>query len=176
MDSDFMLIKKIERCDEKAAEVFVRKYYPRILKYCMIHVRDYGHSEDITQETFMKFFHSLDKYNHYGKAINYLYVIAANACRDYYKKNKSLYCDDVDIDTLKETTSYSAEYIETKMDIESALDKLPEELKEVAILFFFQEVKQKEIAKILNINLSLVKYRIGKAKKILSKYLSEDKL
>ena len=40
----------------------------------------------------------------------------------------------------------------------------PEELKEITILFFFQELKQKEIADLLGIKLSLVKYRVKKAK------------
>ena len=64
---------------------------------------------------------------------------------------------------------------EVRMDIEQAVDHLPEELKEITILFFFQELKQKDIAKLLNINLSLVKYRIGRAKKLLSEYLEVRK-
>lgn len=61
--------------------------------------------------------------------------------------------------------------VEIRLDIERAVDHLPEELREVTILYFFQDLKQKEIAKLLNIKLSLVKYRIGQAKKILSKAL-----
>lgn len=57
------------------------------------------------------------------------------------------------------------------MDVERAVDRLPEDLKEVTILFFFQGLKQREIAELLNINLPLVKYRIREAKKKLSEYL-----
>ena len=64
---------------------------------------------------------------------------------------------------------------EVRMDIERAVDRLPEELKETAILFFFQELKQKDIAKLLDMNISLVKYRIGRAKKLLSEYLEVRK-
>ena len=60
---------------------------------------------------------------------------------------------------------------EVRMDIERAVDRLPEELKETAILFFFQELKQKDIAELLDIKLSLVKYRVSRAKKLLSEYL-----
>ena len=38
-------------------------------------------------------------------------------------------------------------------------------------MFFFQELKQKDIAELLDIKLSLVKYRISRAKKLLSEYL-----
>ena len=54
-----------------------------------------------------------------------------------------------------------------------ALDKLPEEIREVVILFFFQEISQKEIARMMGIKLSLVKYRVSRAKKLLAKYLGE---
>ena len=49
--------------------------------------------------------------------------------------------------------------------------KLPEEIRETAVLYFFQELKQREIAELLHIKLSLVKYRIGRAKELLMKEL-----
>ncbi|MDE6896114.1 MAG: hypothetical protein K2P43_08035 [Lachnospiraceae bacterium] len=48
------------------------------------------------------------------------------------------------------------------MDLRAALRTLSPEFREVAILFFLQERKQKEIARILGIGLPLVKYRIRK--------------
>ena len=66
--------------------------------------------------------------------------------------------------------------IEIRIDIERALEQLPEEIKEIVILFFFQGLKQKEIADLLNIKLSLVKYRVSKAKELLAKQLEVEKL
>ena len=51
--------------------------------------------------------------------------------------------------------------------------EFPEEIREVVILFFFQEISQKEIARMMGIKLSLVKYRVSRAKKLLAKYLGE---
>ena len=65
--------------------------------------------------------------------------------------------------------------IEIRLDVERALDLLPEEIKETAILFFFQGLKQKEISDLLHIKLSLVKYRVSKAKELLSKQLEEGR-
>ena len=48
---------------------------------------------------------------------------------------------------------------------------MPEEIRETAVLYFFQELKQREIAELLHIKLSLVKYRIGRAKELLMKEL-----
>ena len=66
--------------------------------------------------------------------------------------------------------------LDLRLDVHMALDKLPPELKDVTILFFFQEVKQKEIARILNIGLPLVKYRIKRSKELLAAYLGKEEL
>lgn len=62
-----------------------------------------------------------------------------------------------------------------RLDMEQALHSLPEELREVVILYYFQELKQKEIAKILGIGLPLVKYRLKRAKEMLTAYFIEEK-
>ena len=56
LDEDFLLVQKMRMGDEEAFERFVRKYYAEILKYCRIHIKDYGYAEDMTQETFTRFF------------------------------------------------------------------------------------------------------------------------
>ncbi len=56
--------------------------------------------------------------------------------------------------------------------IEEALGKLAEELREVVILHYFQELSLRETAAVLQVGLPLVKYRIGKAKEKLKEVLS----
>lgn len=70
MDADFLLIQKIKKGNEQSMDQFVLKYYPKIYQYCLLHVRDHGYAEDLTQETFLKFFQAFERYKHYGKALN----------------------------------------------------------------------------------------------------------
>ena len=79
-------------------------------------------------------------------------------------------------DHLPDIEDENPKKIDIGSDIERALEQLPEEIKEIVILFFFQELKQKEIADLLNIKLSLVKYRVSKAKELLAKQLEVEKL
>ena len=67
------------------------------------------------------------------------------------------------------------EELGVRLTIEQAVRKLPEEIRETAVLYFFQELKQREIAELLHIKLSLVKYRIGRAKELLMKELEVKK-
>ena len=169
MDADFLLLHRMWHGDDQAIEDFVRKYYPMILRYCQLHIQDLGYAEDLTQETFARFFRTLSQYQHYGKAANYLYVIAGNLCRDYHKKSEAVPMDD-----LQEQPVSPMEALELHLDVHRALEQLPSELREVTILYFFQELKQKEIAKILGIGLPLVKYRIRRAKELLEQLIGKE--
>ena len=168
MDRDFLLVQKIRMGDEKAIEIFVEKYYPRILSYCQVHIGDHGYAEDMTQETFERFFRSLKQYRHYGKAANYLYVIAANTCHDYHRKHK-----EIATETMPEQADTRADNAEERLDVQMAFKRLPEEVREVAVLYFLQEQKQKDIAVMLGIGLPLVKYRIRRARELLAGYLGD---
>ena len=170
-DEDFLLVQKMRMGDEKAFESFVTKYYPAILKYCQIHIKDYGYAQDMTQETFTRFFRTFKQYRHYGKAVNYLYAIAANTCKDYYRKKKEL-----PMEEIPEILDENVDGMDENAAVSEALDSLSEELKEVAVLFFIQERRQKDIAAILGISISLVKYRIRRARELLAEFFGKENL
>lgn len=90
MDADFLLIKRMKQGDEDAFDVFIRRYYGDILRYCAYRCADTGCAEDLTQDTFVRFFEKLSDYRHMGKAKNYLYTIAGNLCRNEYKRQAGI--------------------------------------------------------------------------------------
>lgn len=140
----------------------------------MLHIYDPYEAEDLTQEVFTRFFSNLYRYKEYGKVKNYLYTIAGNTVKNYYKKKK-----DIPSEELLKSEDCSKNHVEelgVRLTIEQAVRKLPEEIRETAVLYFFQELKQREIAELLHIKLSLVKYRIGRAKELLMKELEVKKM
>lgn len=54
--------------DDNALDLFVRKYYQEILSYCHYHCSDKTYAEDLTQETFIRFFTKLPDYLHFTAA------------------------------------------------------------------------------------------------------------
>lgn len=169
MDPDFLLLRRMRQGDEGAVETFVRKYYPAVLGYCRCHLDRPQEAEDLTQETFARFFAALDRYRHRGKAANYLYVIAGNLCKDYYRKVFPL-----PLDGQPEPADHPLDTLEDRLDLEAAFRALPEDLREAAVLYFLQECRQREIAKILDIGLPLVKYRIRRARELLAHHLRKE--
>ena len=173
MNADFFLIQKIKKGDETAIDELVHKYYHSILQYCRYHTFDQDMAEDLTQETFIKFFRNVSDYRHMGKVINYLYVIARNLCIDYGRKQHEILIDDIGILENKKENS-GLNNIEIKIDMEQALRKLPDEMREVITLYYFQGFSMVEIAKILDIGVSLTKYRIKRAKEQLKEILRKE--
>ena len=78
------------------------------------------------------------------------------------------------MEELPEQPVYQMEALNLRMDVHQALEQLSPELREVTILYFFQELKQKEIARILGIGLPLVKYRIRRAKELLEQLIGKE--
>lgn len=176
LDKDYFLIKRIKHGDEDAMETFVRQYYGMILKYCAYRIMRKDEAESITQETFVKFFSAVPGYRHSGKALNFLYTIAKNLCADFNRKSaaeesarESIIMEN-SVSPVVETSGKT----DLKIDIERALSTISEELREVIMLFYFQDMKEKDIARMLGIGLSLVKYRLRRGKEELAKIMSEE--
>lgn len=178
MDADFLLIRKMKQGDDSAIDAFVCRYYNEVLKYCSYHCPDKNDAEDLTQETFVHFFAKLPGYHYKGKNKNYLYTIAGNLCKDYFKKKRDLPVEEIQlsekIGPQEPRTENNIEHLLDKMIIEQALGQLPEELKEVVILYYFQGLKLTDIADALQIGLPLVKYRLRQAKKQLERLLRKE--
>lgn len=170
MDGDFLLLMKMKQGEEDAFDKFIRKYYEEILKYCTYHCFDSEYARDLTQETFLRFFANLSAYQYCGKTKNYLYTIAGNLCKNYYKKKKE---DVMDKEGLQAKAGAAADPfagVLDQMEMQAALAGLSEEFREVLILYYFQELKLKEIAGVLGIGLPLVKYRMRQAKQQLKEF------
>lgn len=171
MDEDFFLIRRIRAGSEDAAEAFVRKYYDDITGYCGRKLGDSFQAEDAAQQTFLQFLSAVSRYEHRGKAKNYLYVIAGNICRNSYASVKAV--------SLEQTASEPAyEGFQTvsaeRISIEQAVLSLPDELREVIWLHYFQELKIKEISAITGITQSNIKYRLKHAKDRLACLLRKE--
>ncbi len=165
METDWILVLKMKQGDEEAGERFVRKYYSDILKYCHFHCQNRNFSEDLTQETFLRFFLSLPRYLEIGKAKNYLYIIAGNLCADAAKSPQTISLEqEIPVETM--------EALDTRILLDHEVRRLPAELREIIVLHYYQGLKLSDVASVLGIGLPLVKYRLRRAKDQLRKELT----
>lgn len=146
----------------------LEEQYKKIYRYCYFKLHHQQLAEDITQETFLKFYES-DQYVEAGKKVRYLYTIAHNLCVDLYRNEK--------ITTEPLTEEIFAKDAEEEMLISIAVKKaviqLEQEEQELLLLRYVNEVPVSDICKILNLSRFALYRKIKKATEHLKRILGE---
>ena len=120
-------------------------------------------AEDITQETFLRFFAS-ETYRDTGQALQYLYTVARNLCIDECRRPKT--------DDLPDSRSLDTEEeIMTSIDLRTALDRLSDDDRELILLRYINEVPLSEMSKLYKISRFALYRRIQDITKKLQGYM-----
>ena len=131
------------------------KTYDKIYRYCFYKVRNSAAAEDITQETFLRYFSQNPKIKR-GEDIAYLHTIAKNLCIDYFRKKQA---EELPEDYLAEEFS---EMSDTKIAVRAALEKLDERHKEIILLRYLSGLSVNETAETMGIS-RFATYRLERA-------------
>lgn len=147
------------------------EYKDNILKISMMYLKDYYLAEDAAQETFCRVLDKLHTLKDVTNIKPWITKIAVNICKDKLKKKShtEIVTDYVNLNSAVNV----AEKLDSRITVFQALHTLPIELREVIILYYYQELTQKEIAKILKVPETTVAYRLRTAKSKLKDYLRE---
>ena len=111
--------------------------YDRIFKYLYYHLRDKHAAEDLTQEAFLRFLGSRT-YRDENRQMQYLYTIARNLCRQYYRDRTITYSLDEEID-IPVMESFEQTLLD-QVILREALQKLSSEEKELLFLRYVNDV------------------------------------
>ncbi|MCR4899165.1 MAG: sigma-70 family RNA polymerase sigma factor [Acholeplasmatales bacterium] len=128
-------------------------------------VKDNYVVDDLMQDTYMKFLENINNYK--SKSINaYLSTIARNLAINYYNKEKRIIHNDEIIDYVQsDDKAPNYEYIE----VLEMLKTLDDTSREIVILHTINDLKFKEIAKIVDKPLGTVLWIYNKAIKELKR-------
>src|SRR5699024_8246585 len=85
---DDALVQQIRGGSEKAQAALVNKYQRAIYFHILKMMKDKNSIEDLVQETFIKAFNNLHRYNDSYAFSTWLYRIATNHTIDYLRKKK----------------------------------------------------------------------------------------
>lgn len=163
------LIKRMEQGDINAADELIKMFYPEILRYCLWHAPNRSLAEDAVQETFLKVIRYFDRYTHKGRFKPFLYQVAANTCIDMRRKNgnMALSLDELAIDYAYLESGFTD--IHSEMVMKQLVSSLPNDLQEIVLLRFGQDLTIREIAQVVNLPLRTVQSRLRSALKKLKK-------
>lgn len=130
--------------------------------------------EDVLQESYIAVFKNLDKYTS-GNFQGWVDTIVANRCKNYLrKKNPLLFSQLADEDgkemefeeeNLEFRPDAKTDYEETKRLVLEIIDNLPEEQRLSVILFYYEQLSVKEIAKVCECSENTIKSRLNYGRK-----------
>ena len=111
--------------------------YDRIFRYLYFYFHDRHLAEDLTQEAFLRFLGSRT-YRDENRQLQYLYTIARNLCRQYYRDKTITYSLDEEKD-ITVTDGFENSLIQT-LSLQKALQSLSPEEREMIFLRYVNEV------------------------------------
>ncbi len=120
-------------------------------------------ADDVIQETCLAAFKGFSSLKDKAVFKAWIIGIARNKCNDYFReKAKSL---EIPLDSLKKTVLVQGHRgLTTAEVVRDTLDSLGDKEKQILYLYYFKEIPQQDIAKMLGIPLGTVKSRIHTAK------------
>ena len=190
LDQDWLWIKGFqEQGDRSAFESIFTKYKILVINLSYRFVKDQGTAEEITQDVFIKIYEKKVKFDPKSKFSTWLYRVTINASLDSlrhrkkgaYSLNEEIKSEEGDkrthLETLADPNASSpvknVEQNEMKLIVQRAIDRLPDKLRAVLLMFQFQELPYREIAQILGISEKAVERRICHAREALRETLSK---
>jgi len=184
-ESDLTLVERATAGDQRAFELLVLKYQRRIERLIGRMVRDTDLVEDIAQETFIRAYRALGQFRGDAQFYTWLYRIAVNTAkkalvdlkRDPLVSETALKAgaDEEDETSAVENELTSAETPETVLaakeiaaTVNSAMEALPEELRQAVTLREIEGLSYEEIAEVMNCPIGTVRSRIFRAREAIS--------
>ncbi len=166
----FLLMAKGDRLSFLAFEELYNRYSSKIYTYIRKILNNSPASDDIFQETFIRFYEFSKKCKEMTNVIGFLIKTARNLCLNEKNSKNSSHLDIANFNFAYYDKSYENKEINELINI--GLDALPEKYREVLVLREFMDFSYQEIADILGISMPVVRIRIFRAKNKLREFLA----
>lgn len=147
----------------------LEEQYDKIFHYCCFKMYDRQLAQDITQETFLRFYKRNLKLDS-EKVLPYLYATAKNLCADEIRKKPVYSMEDVEENTICD----ASEEIINNLALRAAMHKLPAEDQELLFLRYVQEISVISICKITGISRFALYRRLTRAARQLKEELYKE--
>jgi RNA polymerase sigma-70 factor (ECF subfamily) len=176
--------------DRKAFEELVVQESPRLYRIILRIVGDADEAQNVLQETFLQAYKSLGAFRREAKLTTWIYSIGINLSRAALKRSRRFTpLGERDLDQLQPQFRWGmyrdtpeswnphvlAERKEVQVLVRDAINRLPEDYREVVTLRDMEQLSTTEVAQTLGITEGAVRVRLHRARQAL-KGLLDSKL
>ena len=175
---DAELVEAYLEGSQRAFQVLADRYHDRLLNFIYRTVGDRDRSEDLVQETFVRVYRHLHRFDPSKKFSTWIYTIASNLAKNELRnrsRNPMVLFQaikknwDADHRPLQwEDESYSPDDLYRKRNlrekVEEAVEQLPDHHRVVFVLREMEGKTYEEISEITGVTLGTVKSRLNRAR------------
>lgn len=156
------MIRDTDRQPAPELERLVAQYQGAVLRTCYLYLCDRSQAEDAVQETFLKVYRSLDSFRGESSEKTWILKIAMRTCYDMNHSGWSRFFNRrITPEMLPEA---SVPFTERDDALTQAVMRLPEKLRRVIILYYYQGLSVREIAETLGITQPSVSSRMKRGR------------
>lgn len=178
--TDEVLMLKVMQGDLKYAAELFNRYHKPLYNFLVKITFDRELGDDLTQSVFERMIKYRKSYKEESKFKPWIYQMARNVCADHYRKNKAMFSDFKDVESIvNKLADVDERMIQNEKEklLYISLYKLNQEQREILMLTRFQQMKYEEVAQVYNISVANVKVKVHRAiKELRNKYLELEKI
>jgi RNA polymerase sigma-70 factor, ECF subfamily len=157
--------------EEKFLNIY-EKHADAIYRHCYFRVSNKELAENLTQETFMRAWTYLGEGKEIQNMKALLYKMAGNLVIDHYRKKKESSLENM-TEAGFQVSDLSEGQMENAVDLKDLIekmDRLEDGDRNLLIMRFIDDMRPREIAKILDLKVNIISVRLHRAVGKLKKY------
>jgi RNA polymerase sigma-70 factor, ECF subfamily len=164
------LLRKGSR--DRAFEELLRRYEGKIYRLCCALLRDRTQAEDAAQESLVRVWKALDRYDERASLSSWIYAITRNRCLTALEKRRPM----DSLDELGEKAELGLPATEEPGDgraeqLLGLVELLPDRLRRALVLYYYEERSVSEVALMLGCPEGTVKTALFRARAALAEML-----
>jgi len=182
--TDEEVMARFQAEEQAAFDELVRRYKDRLFLFILQMVKDRALAQDMLQETFIRLWRHKQKYRNIARFSTWVFTIAGNLVRSEMRRQSREQRVDLEPRTPDDRPMELADQgpavdslVHRNMQVEqvrAAIDRLPDEFREVILLREIEELSYEEIVEMLHVPLGTVKSRINRARARLALLLQKQ--
>ena len=178
-NSDSDMIQRTLDGDQHAFAELVEKYQKQVHALVWQKIGDFHIAQEITQDVFLSAFHKLSTLKHHNRLAGWLYVIADNKCKNWFRKKRLEFqsLEETDPGELEEV--FYSEYMTHQREVaanqkrrgivQKLLSTLQESDRTIVNLYYIAEMSCEDIGKFLGMSPNTVRSKLHRARNKLKK-------
>lgn len=180
-ETDNYLVEEVMAGHAKAFAVLVDRYKDMVFTLAVSLLRDRQEAEEIAQDTFLKVYKALPKFQNKSKFSTWIYRIVYNESISRLRRKKTNLISVEDLsygelaDSFEEMEPEWLEKEERKRKLFEAISLLKEEEKTILMLYYFENCRIDEISDITSLSNENVKTKLFRTRKKLYSILNKVK-